>query len=87
MTTQRPTVYYFITDSNGRIDTTTTPPKSDWWAIRDGVVHLLRDPKPMELLPEIEATTHVPGTVVGGGWILMVRGPKGELLSYGRGTE
>jgi hypothetical protein len=76
-------IYYY--DDKGGFST--TPPRADWWEVRDGVVHLLRDPSPTEPLPQVEATTHVPGTVVGGGWILMVRGPDGRLLTYGRGTE
>jgi hypothetical protein len=60
--------------------------RGDWWEVRDGAVHLTRLPREGEKLPSICAA---PPRLdrVGGGWILPVRAPAGELLSYGRATE
>lgn len=59
--------------------------KGDWWEVRDGAVHLTRLHREGEELPSISAGPPRHGRV-DGGRILPVRGPGGELLSYGRET-
>src|SRR4051812_14603634 len=59
---------------------------ADWWEVRDGEVRLMRMPREGEALPEIQGQAPMRDHV-GGGYILPVRGPNGELLSYGHSTE
>jgi hypothetical protein len=58
----------------------------DYWEVRDGEVRLTRLPREGETLPAILAEPPFRGRT-GGGHILPVRGPNGELLSSGRWTE